>query len=170
MNTKKIIVVMFIMAILAAPHLRAEAKAIVDEVYIFNYQPKDLAWTLKLPAPKASSVFILASAGVDILTVICDGKSILPRRQMLINNPGLGFIAGIDCRVVYQFNHNAFGCWDETTMTRTLHPYRRFELPEKVSSVVIRYRIRFPNGSSSGPLEARFYASDNRDDILLIPK
>jgi len=139
--------------------------------YWTNYPYGVRAWNLIFPAPPARELYQDSSTALDIQDVQCDGKKIEPEIEPLVGYPITATIENREGAPIYQCSLGFFECWDDLNdhpKPDSFYKMRHFHLPETAQTVSVRYRIRFPGGTSSDQMKITFVASE-RNTMVLVP-
>jgi hypothetical protein len=148
----------------------ANSSADAGKGYFFNCPGKTVTWRIMFPCPNAKKVFLYTPTAVDILSVVCDGKPIIPELLPVVErpNPATGNADGQT--VVYQTTSGFFfACWNDL-QDKPAHPkLRHFRIPKDAKLITVKYRIRFPDGSNSEELSVCFGATEEEEDLLMLP-
>lgn len=137
--------------------------------YFFNCQGKIATWRIMFPCPDAKRVFLYTPTAVDILSVVCDNKPITPELFPIVGRPNRVAGNAEGQTVVYQATVGSFECWN-TIVDETGYPKRRhFSIPKDTKMITVKYRVRFPDGLVSENLIVRFGATEEEEDLLMLP-
>lgn len=139
--------------------------------YYFNFPQHATNWRLLLPAPFASTVYSDSKVAVDLQSVICDRTELRAEIAPPSEPPRTkSIISAAPGRIVYEFTLGFFESWVSLKKSDALYELKHFYVPEDARIIDVRYKIRFPDGSTSELLRAIFVASDQDAQFVVLPK
>jgi len=152
---------------LAAFLFVATVNAGEEAYFLINFQTGDRDWNLIFPSGNAKQVFRDARTALDIQTIYCDGKEIIPKIVAPHDYPDLTSININGGQVVYQCSKNYFWTYRNIQKSKN-EPYemRAFTIPPSARAIDVRYIIRYPDGMNSKSMRVLFLASSEKTVVL----
>jgi hypothetical protein len=147
----------------------AKSSADAGKGYFFNCPGKTVTWRIMFPCPDAKKVFLYTPTAVDILSVVCDDKPIVPELLPVVERPNHATGDADGQTVVYQTALGFFVCWNTLQDEAGYQKLRHFRIPKDTKLITVKYRIRFPDGSTSENLTVCFGATEEEEDLLMLP-
>ena len=158
----RIVVALFFFAVFAS-------NLMSNELFIFNFDHSESLWRIGLPAFVTNRTFVNAMTAIELVEVKCDGRVLVPETRYIAGRPDQTETDVPSSYVVYRFTRGFFQCWTDIRQNGgQTSEIRRFILPEDANVVAISYRIRSPSGSLSGIVSAKYIASEQQTQLLML--
>ena len=136
--------------------------------YVINFTIGAPAITILFPSEGSSISYNDVRTAVDIMNVVCDNKTVTPSIERINGYPDTTTVKHeIDERIVYRCSSLMLYCFDSLDrVTNDFFKIKNYVIPEGVLKIEITYRLRFPGGKVSQPMQVVFIGSDASISIM----
>lgn len=151
---------MWIIALVAA------SKAETDDTYYSSFPYAENTWSFIFPARSSGSVYESARTAIDILSVKCDGRPVVPMTYGIAKTPNINKLSLKTGTVMYQFSIGRLYCW-----VNPLNPpsdIKEFTVPQNVRRIEVEYNVRHPGAANSRTMRIIFTATEEPIDKLTL--